>query len=206
MFQGTWRHSRGAPWEAQWTSEFLWPSKSSAEGKRTKQPLVLAGPDPLQPSRLSQGSSTARVPTPYLIDFTEGFCGLPYLFQSSPWKVCIQTNCLWKGEVACDIASHGLSNNQKNLEGGGLSFFGAEGQVLLTLADHHMVPSLYCCSAWDKCAGTEGIPGERNFYQNFLKFSPILMSIAESILKEARFFFFFPKCQCSRKTTAKVIE
>lgn len=63
-----------------------------------------------------------------------------------------------KGKVACGIASHGLSNNQKDLGGG--VFFGAEGQVLLSLADHHMVPSLYCCSAWDKWAGTEGIRGK----------------------------------------------
>lgn len=67
-------------------------------GERTKQPLVLANPDPLQPPGLSQGSSTGRVPTPYLADFAEGFRGLPYLFQSS-WKVCIQTNCLWKGDL-----------------------------------------------------------------------------------------------------------
>lgn len=93
-------------------------------GKRTKQPPVLANPDPLQPWGLSQGSSTGTVPAPYLLDFTEGFCGLPYLFQSSSWKVCIQTafaevGCT--GKVACGIASHGLSNSQKGLEGGGLS-------------------------------------------------------------------------------------
>lgn len=29
-----------------------------------------------------------------------------------------------KGKVACGIASQGLSNNQKDLEGGGLSFLG----------------------------------------------------------------------------------
>lgn len=71
---------------------------------------------------------------------------------------------------------------------GGSLFSGAEGQVLLALADNHMVPSLSCCSAWDKRAGTEGIPRKRNFNQNFLKLSPILMSI----LKEAYFLFFFP--------------
>lgn len=41
-----------------------------------------------------------------------------------------------KGKVACGIASHGLSNNQKDLEGWE-ALFGAEGQVLLALADNH---------------------------------------------------------------------
>lgn len=72
---------------------------SERVGGKKKQPLVLAGPDPLQPSGLSQGSMSGRVPTPYLLDFTEGFRGLPYLFQSPLWKVCIQTNCLWKGDL-----------------------------------------------------------------------------------------------------------
>lgn len=127
---------------------------------------MLASPDPLQPSGLSQGSSPpqprqAELPAPYLVDFTEGFCGLPYLIQSSLWKVCIQTafgKVTCEGKVACGIASHGLPNNQKGLEGGGSLFFGAEGQVLLALADNHVVPSLDCCSAWDKQAGTEGSP------------------------------------------------
>lgn len=78
---------------------FCGPVSEVVGGKRTKQPLVLASPDPLQPWGLSQGSSTGTVPAPYLLDFTEGFCGLLYLFQSSSWKVCIQTNCLWKGDL-----------------------------------------------------------------------------------------------------------
>lgn len=59
--------------------------------------------------RLCWGSSTAtlspaqgKAPNRYLPDFTEGFSGLPYLFQSSLLKVCItarQTNCLGKGDL-----------------------------------------------------------------------------------------------------------
>lgn len=70
---------------------FCGPVSEMVGGKGTKHPLVLAGPDPLQPWGLSQGSSTGTGPAPYLLDFTEGFCGLPYLLQSSSWKVYIQT-------------------------------------------------------------------------------------------------------------------
>lgn len=57
----------------------------------------------------------------YLVDFTEGFCGLPYLFQSSLWKVCIPHPGLTafgdrtcKGEEARGVASHGFLNNREH--------------------------------------------------------------------------------------------
>lgn len=66
----------------------FWPSKCSAGGEKNQA----------TPGHVPR-PSTGREPTPYLPDFTEGLCGLPYLFQSSSWKVCIQTDCLWKGDL-----------------------------------------------------------------------------------------------------------
>lgn len=92
----------------------------------------------------------------YLISFS-------HLYGRRASKLTAFGKMTCKGKVASGIASQGLPNNQKDLEGGGSLFFGAEGQVLLALADNHMVPSLDCCSAWDKWAGTEMIPRGREF-------------------------------------------
>lgn len=63
----------------------------------------------------------------YLISFS-------HLYGRCASKLTAFGKVTCKGKMACGIASQGLPNNQKDLEGGGSLFFGAEGQVLLALA------------------------------------------------------------------------